>query len=190
MHIYISNCRLLYIICRAETLMQSESETAWIKPKKLLLCMHAKTDKELCVCVSRTVEWNPCQFLASLSSLLIWINGNVTAYTHHPVHTHISFARSFHTNMDTVTLHSPSHENTQRRVRDGWFSSPHTPVDLPHSVLYCSVLAPGISIVTWPNRHLASFQLSWNGHSTLDPTSTAADFKLKYYLSNLWKRYA
>lgn len=24
--------------------------------KKLLLCVHAKTDKELCVCVSRTVE--------------------------------------------------------------------------------------------------------------------------------------
>lgn len=91
---------------------------------KLLLCECKKTDKELCVCVSRTVEWNPCQCLASLSSLLSWINGNVIAYTHththHPVHTHISFAVSFHTDMDIVTLHSPSPENTQHREGLTW----------------------------------------------------------------------
>lgn len=106
---------------------------------KLFLCERAKTDKELCVCVSRTVEWNPCQCLASLSSLLSWINGNVITYTHthHPVHTHISFAMSFHTDMDIVTLHSPSPENTQHREGQRWLIHfAHTSVDLPRSVVY------------------------------------------------------
>lgn len=107
---------------------------------KLLMCTHANTDKELCVYVSRTVEWNPCQSLASLSSLLSWINGNVTAYSHHPVHTHISFAPSFLTKMGTVTLHFPSHKT--HKVNDGWLL-----FFLPQQLRFPSVW-PGVLLIS------------------------------------------
>lgn len=79
---------------------------------KVSAWVRRNTDKALCVCVSRMVEWNPCQCLESLSSLLSWINGKVTVctgahtHTHRPIHTRISFALSFHNDRDTVTPHS------------------------------------------------------------------------------------
>lgn len=48
---------------------------------KVSAWVRRNTDKALCVCVSRMVEWNPCQCLESLSGLLSWINGKVTVCT-------------------------------------------------------------------------------------------------------------
>ncbi len=87
----------------------------------------------VCLCVKNTRMKSlsvPC-ITEQLAKLDQWQCHSV--HTHHPVHTRISFALSFHTDMDTVTLHSPSHENTQHRVRDGSGSFSHTPVDPSHS---------------------------------------------------------
>lgn len=140
---------------------------------KVSAWVRRNTDKALCVCVSRMVEWNPCQCLESLSSLLSWINGKVTVCT--GAHTHTHTGRFTHVSallcpstMTGTLSHPipPSHEDTQTRLVVSLSTRKHT-------TLWAATPSP---------RHLA-FLTNYPEMSDLGDLSLST-LKLKYCLSN------
>lgn len=114
------------------------------------------TDKALCVCVSGMVEWNPCQCLESLSSLLSWINGKVTVCTDTQMHARDNTQADSHTyQLCSVLPQWQGHCHTLFRClmkthRHAWLSLPshkYTPLW-------------GKYTNSPPSRHLNLFQLS------------------------------
>lgn len=123
---------------------------------KVSAWVRRNTDKALCVCVSRMVEWNPCQCLESLSSLLSWINGKVTVCTDTQMH-----ARN--------NTQADSHTYQLCSVLPQWQGHCHTPfrrLMKTHSHAWLSLSSHkytplrGKYTATPPPRHFDLFQLS------------------------------